>query len=133
MTRTRSLCVPAGLLAAALVGAAACSSSKTHLLPPPISPEDTVAEDSMQTTISVQNDGFADRDIYVYREDGMHYRLGTALGHQTTVLVIPKYVLIGAVTDLRIVANPINGQGAAVTQTISVSPGDEVDMVIPPA
>lgn len=129
MTRTRPLFL---LLAAGFIGAAGCSSSKTHLLPPPISPEDTVAEDSASATLSVQNDGFPDMDIHVLREDGMRYRLGTALGHQTTVLVIPKFVLIGPVTDLRFVADPINGQRASVSQTMSVSPGDQVDMIIPP-
>ena len=122
---------PLFLLAAALIGMTACTSSKTHLVPPPMSVEDTV-EDSMRTTLSVQNDGFPDMDIYAFRNDGMHYRLGMAPGNQTTVLVVPKFMLIGAITDLRFVANPINGQRASVSQTISVSPGDEVDMIIPP-
>jgi hypothetical protein len=110
-----------------LVGAAACASSKTHLMPPTVA-----ATDTTETTLSVQNDGFPDMDIYVIRYDGTRYRLGTALGNKTTVLEIPKFMLIGASTDLHFVCNPINGQRGSVSQTLTVSPGDEIDMIIPP-
>jgi hypothetical protein len=116
------------LVLTCLVCAAACATSKTHLIPPTAS-----ANDTTETTLSVQNDGFPDMDMYVIRSDGTRYRLGTALGNQTTVLEIPKFMLIGSATDLHFVADPINGQRASVSQTMSVSPGDEIDMIIPPS
>jgi hypothetical protein len=125
MTRTLVLLV---LGFTCIAGVISCvSSSKTHLIPQAAS-----ATDHDSTTLTVQNDGFPDMDMYILRQDGTRYRLGTALGNTTTVLLIPQYMLIGAATDLRFIGNPIGGQRAAVSQTISVSPGDDVSMIIPP-
>lgn len=119
------------LVSATLITVAACATSKTHLVPQTVMSGDV--GDTSLTTLSVQNEDFPDMDIYVIRYDGTRYRLGTALGNQTTLLEIPKFLLIGMSTDMHFVADPINGQRASVSQTMSVSPGDQIDMIIPPS
>ena len=118
------------LVLVTIVTAAACATSKTHLVPQTVMSGDV--EDTTETVLSVQNQGFPDMDMYVVRYDGTRYRLGTALGNQTTLLEIPKFLLIGMATDMHFIADPINGQRASVSQTMSVSPGDQIDMIIPP-
>jgi hypothetical protein len=83
-----------------------------------------------ETTLRVRNDAFADMTIYVIR--GMEsLRLGTANGTRTTTMIIPSSLMFGT-TALRFQARPIAGQRQPVTEEITVSPGDEVTMIIPP-
>lgn len=83
-----------------------------------------------ETTLRVQNDAFADMTIYLIR--GLESaRLGTANGNRTTILKIPSSFLFGS-TSLRFQARPIAGQRQPVTEEITVKPGDEVTMIIPP-
>lgn len=84
-----------------------------------------------QTTLKVDNQGFLDMTIYV-RGDLGRVRLGLASGAATTKFVIPDEVIRSA-TSLRFVADPIGSARASVSQEISVRPGDEVVMQIPPA
>lgn len=83
-----------------------------------------------ETTLRVRNEAFSDMTIYVIR--GLEsVRLGTANGNRTTTLVIPSSLVFGS-TALRFQARPIAGQRQPVTEEITVSPGDEVTMIIPP-
>lgn len=83
-----------------------------------------------ETTLKVQNDAFSDMTIYLIR--GLEtIRLGTANGNKTTILKIPSSVVFGA-TPLRFQARPIAGPRQPVTEEITVIPGDEVTMIIPP-
>lgn len=84
-----------------------------------------------QTTLKVQNEGFPDMTIYVLRS-GQRIRLGDVTGNTTKVLVIPSYVLAGP-TSLRFIADPVGGVRAPVSQEITVSPGDHVELIIPPS
>jgi hypothetical protein len=82
------------------------------------------------TTIDVQNQDFNDMTVYVL-VNGQRTRLGIAPGNKTTVLTIPRYLIVGT-SFLRFVCDPIAGNRTPVTEEIDVSPGDQLVMVINP-
>jgi hypothetical protein len=59
-------------------------------------------------------------------------RLGTVSGNSTQVLTIPSSVVQSLMT-LRFIADPIGGRAPGATEEISVSPGDQVVLTIPPS
>jgi hypothetical protein len=83
-----------------------------------------------RTTVKVENRGFLDRDIFVVRS-GQRIRLGTVTGGQTATFTIPASVVSG-VTAIRFIADPIGAPRPPVTEEITVSPGDQVVLTIPP-
>ena len=112
------------LAALAIGGPAACAHT------PAPDPSAAPAEAEAPTTVRVQNQGFLDMTIYVYR-GGSRLRLGVATGSSTAVFTIPKTIVqIG--TPLRFLASPIGGNRQPISQEVTVSPGDEVGLVIPP-
>jgi len=108
------------VLALFCTGIAACHHGAPQ---PPPGPE-------AKTTLKVENEGFPDMNIYVLR-GGQRIRLGTVTGNTTQTLTIPSYVLTGP-TPLRFLADPVGGTRAPVSQEITVSPGDNVELIIPP-
>jgi len=99
---------------------AACGGSKSKSAPIP----------QPRTTVRVENQGFADMTIYAIRS-GQRVRLGQASGNSTSVFVIPANLIFGA-TPLRFLADPIGGRGTPISDEITVQPGDEVRLVLPP-
>jgi hypothetical protein len=98
---------------------AACGSkSKSAPIPQP------------RTTVLVENQGFADMTIYAIRS-GQRVRLGQASGNSTTTFTIPANLIFGA-TPLRFLADPIGGRGTPISDEITVQPGDQVRLVLPP-
>ena len=83
-----------------------------------------------RTTVRVENQGFADMTIYAIRS-GQRVRLGQASGNSTTTFTIPANLIFGA-TPLRFLADPIGGRRTPVSEEITVQPGDQVRLVIPP-
>lgn len=112
------------LLATALASPAACAHNSKP------DPNAVPAEEVGPTTVRVQNQGFLDVTVYVLR-GGVRVRLGTVTGNSTGVLTIPKNFVQPA-TSLRFIANAIGGQRQPVSEEITVSPGDEVGLIIPP-
>jgi hypothetical protein len=110
------------LMAASLVVAAACSQNKNP---------DEMAEPVPPTRLRVDNQAFLDMTIYVYRSS-QRIRLGTATGNSVTRLTIPANLIFGA-TPLRFQADPIGASRAPISQEITVAPGDEVVLTIPPS
>jgi hypothetical protein len=88
------------------------------------------AQESARTTVRVENANFLDMTIYAVRSS-QRVRLGLANGSSTTVLVIPANLVAG-ITALRFVADPIGSRANPVTEEITVAPGDQVVMYIPP-
>jgi hypothetical protein len=82
------------------------------------------------TRLRVQNQAFLDMTIYVYRGP-QRLRLGTANGNSTSRFTIPASLIFGA-TPLRFQADPIGSNRASISEEITVSPGDEVTLMIPP-
>ncbi len=85
---------------------------------------------TIETTLRVENRSFADVNIFVIRS-GQRIRLGTVTGLSTRVLVIPRGVMSGP-TPLQFLADPIGSNRTPISQEITVQPGDEVGLVIPP-
>jgi len=110
------------LFLAAMIGlaVAACGGSKSRSapIPPP------------RTTVRVENQGFSDMNIYAIRS-GQKVRLGVANGNSTTTFTIPSNLIFGA-TPLRFQADPIGGRGQPISDEITVQPGDQVRLILPP-
>lgn len=101
---------------------AACGASRAR--------PDT-ADPNAVTTLRVVNQGYLDRTIYLV-ENSQRVRLGQVTGNSTMVLRIPKQYVFGAST-LRFIADPIGSNAVSISQSITVSPGDQVELMIPPA
>ena len=84
----------------------------------------------METTLRVENRNFSDMNIFLLRS-GQRLRLGTVSGLSTRTLVIPSNLVSSAV-PLRFLADPIGSNRTPVSQEITVQPGDEVELAIPP-
>ena len=91
---------------------------------------DPNAEPAPVTRLRVQNQAFLDMTIYVFRGP-QRLRLGTANGNSTSRFTIPASLIFGA-TPLRFQADPIGSNRNSISEEITVSPGDEVTLLIPP-
>lgn len=87
-------------------------------------------EPQAPTTLKVWNQNFLDTDVFVLRE-GQRIRLGMVAGLSTQVFTIPPDIVRSS-PQLRFELHPIGGRGNPRTETISVLPGDEVELTIPP-
>ncbi|HEY2067009.1 MAG TPA: hypothetical protein VGG84_13725 [Gemmatimonadaceae bacterium] len=105
-----------------LMVAAACSANQQP---------DPMAEPVPPTRLRVENQAFLDMTVYVYRSS-QRIRLGVANGNSTTRFTIPSNLIFGA-TPLRFQADPIGSNRTSVSQEITVTPGDEVTLTIPPS
>ncbi len=116
-----------GLIVAALVlgaGPVACHHGQQG----PSDQEEPTPQ--ARTTLRVENQRFQDMDIYaVYSTQRL--RLGTVNGNSTTIFEIPRS-LVNGVTQLRFLASPIGGSGTPISDEITVRPGDQIGLTIPP-
>ena len=92
--------------------------------------QEQAAEPAPPTYVKVENRAFLDMNVYVYRS-AQRVRLGTTNGFSTARYVIPASMLFGP-TPLRFQADPIGGNRQPISEEVTVSPGDEVVLVIPP-
>ena len=83
-----------------------------------------------RTVLVVNNQNFLDFTIYLL-VGGQRVRLGDATGNHTTKLTIPSRYIFG-VSTMQFQADPIGGRRAPISDAISVTPGDEVELTIPP-
>ena len=114
-----------GALAAALLWPVACARNAAP------DPNAVPMPEVGPTTVRVQNQAFLDVAVYVVR-GGLRSRIGTVTGNSTAVLTIPKSLVL-PLTQLRFIANPIGGRAQPVSEEITVSPGDEVALIVPPS
>ena len=115
------------LLAAALAAAPACARRGAGA-------GDEISREGAgetRTSVRVENLSFSDMTIYVVRSGSQRIRIGQAGGNRTTVLEIPRY-LVSVPTPLRFIADPIGSNRTPVSDEITVIPGDEVVLHIPP-
>ncbi|MGI9091461.1 MAG: hypothetical protein ACR2GG_10205 [Gemmatimonadaceae bacterium] len=89
------------------------------------------AQANATTTLRVVNQRFLDMNVFVLPQTGARLRLGTATGNSSSTMVIPSSVIFGT-SQLRFVADPIGGPGASLSQSILVTPGDQVTLTITP-
>lgn len=87
-------------------------------------------EPSTVTRLRVENQNFQDMNVYVL-SGSQRIRLGTVTGLSTQVFTIPPDLVRG--TLLRFEVHPIGGRDNPRSETISVQPGDEVHLTIPPS
>jgi hypothetical protein len=83
-----------------------------------------------ETRVRVENRNFLDMNVYVLGM-GQRIRLGLVPGLSTQVFTIPSYLVRSA--PLQFELHPIGGRTNPRTETISVQPGDEVSLMIPPS
>jgi hypothetical protein len=89
-------------------------------------------EPNPPTHLTVINQAFLDMDIYAVPQDGGRVRIGTSNGNSTQHFTIPEF-LVRTPIQMRFILVPIGGNHDPRTQYINISPGDEVDLTIPPS
>jgi hypothetical protein len=87
-------------------------------------------EPQTRTTLKVDNHNFLDIDVFVVRA-GQRIRLGTVTGLSSQVFAIPPDIVRSS-PQLQFELHAIGGRGNPRTETISVQPGDEVELTVPP-
>lgn len=124
--------VPVLVLAAALVAVGACASGRSRLDPSVTGVNVVRTDDSTRVTVRVENQGFADVDVYATpTSGGIRTRLGTVTGHTTEILDVPQTLLFG-MNELQFTIDPIGGGETSVSDKVTVQPGDEVDLLVTP-
>ena len=83
-----------------------------------------------RTSVVVDNRSFHDYDVYAIRS-GVRVRIGQVTAGRRAELTIPTTVVQPA-TPIAIFASSIGGGAPAVSEQFSVSPGDQVSLLIPP-
>jgi hypothetical protein len=86
-----------------------------------------------KTVLRVENQGFADMNIFVLPEGSTRIRLGTATGKSVEHFTLPQNVVPRGVRPLRFIAAPIATPRGDVSDEILVTPGDTVVLIIPPS
>lgn len=110
------------VLALALL-AAACSHAAQS------TPATTPATEAA-TTVKVVNDNVLDMSVFVL-SNGQRFRLGSVNGGHTEVFTLPR-AIVHYSTELRFEIRSIGNGTIDRTETMVMSPGDQVTMMIPP-
>lgn len=87
-----------------------------------------VREDE-RTFLTVRNDNYLDHTIYLLN-GSERVRLGTARGLATTRFLIPAQYVFGP-SSMQFLADPIGSRVTPISERVNVSPGDEVQLIIP--
>ncbi|HWP39150.1 MAG TPA: hypothetical protein VNL18_16500 [Gemmatimonadales bacterium] len=93
---------------------------------PRVAPEDEEERPAPELTLHVKNQNFYDATLYAVSEGGAQRRLGVVRGLRDETI---KFRWLHA--ELRIVINLI-AAGAAYTESIPVTEGDELELIIRP-
>lgn len=109
---------------ALLLLAAACSRA-TH------ADESASPAADPPTTVKVVNDNVLDMNVFVVPNNGQRFRLGSVTGGHTQVFTIPR-ALVTYGSQLVFAIRPVAGSTIDRTETITVSPGDQITLMVPP-
>jgi hypothetical protein len=82
--------------------------------------------------VRVENQSWANFNIFVVWETSRQ-RLGRSTNNTTTVFTIPPFYVVSQGRDLQFLVDPIGADINAISHRIRVSPGDTVDIRIPPS
>ena len=99
---------------------AACSHAANQSPPEP----------QQRTTVSVRNQNFSDMNVFVLGA-GQRVRLGFVTGLSTQVFTLPADI-VRISPQLRFEIHPIGTNRNPISETITVMPGDQVTLTIPP-
>ena len=105
---------------AALSAISACGGNQPD---PGVNPD-------MPTTVKVENQAGDDFTIYVWRS-GQRLRLGTVSMGQTQTFKLAKSVVVG-MTTLRFEADPIGRRRSAISEELTINPGEELVLRLGP-
>jgi len=83
-----------------------------------------------RATVRVENQRYLDVDVYAVYE-GQRVRLGTVTGESTEVFALPT-AFVDPAKSIRILALPVGGDAAPISEEVHVYPGDEVSVLIVP-
>jgi hypothetical protein len=92
---------------------------------------ETGAAPNAGATLTVENQGFTDMNIYAVSGTIGRVRLGQVVGNTTQRIPIPGYLVQSGGT-IRFIADPIGASRAPISDEILVSPGDTISLTIPP-
>jgi len=95
-------------------------------------PSQVPADTPERTVLKVENQGFPDMNVFVLPEGSNRVRLGTVTGTSNAYFTLPAYLIRG-IKELRFQALPIATPRGPVSQSITVTPGDTVVLIIPPS
>jgi len=84
-----------------------------------------------RATIRVENRSWNEVTVYAIRST-QRVRLGNVSGVSTRTFTIPQG-MVGLGATLRFQADPLGSDRAPISQEIHVSPGDQVQMYVPPS
>ena len=87
-------------------------------------------EPQPRTTVSVRNQNFSDMNVFVLGA-GQRVRLGFVTGLSTQVFTLPPDI-VRISPQLRFEIHPIGTNRNPISETITVMPGDQVTLTIPP-
>ena len=91
-----------------------------------LTPEDTAV-------VRIENDNITSMRIWIVRVPiGGKYSLGVARGSDITTFKVPRTLITG-VNEVTFEISPQGGGRSAFTQSVTISPGDEIVLRIPPA
>jgi hypothetical protein len=82
----------------------------------------------LMTPLTVRNDNFYDIHVYALR-DGVYESLGMVMSFTTSKFEIPERMTAPG-ADFRLIADPIGGSGAYVSDPLLVSAGDALEMTV---
>lgn len=94
-------------------------------------PRSRARAEAERAVVEVENRAFSDMTVYVVEGAGARRRLGLATGASTTTFTIPSSV-VGLGRELQFIVDPIGSTRTAITNSLFVTPGQRVRMVIPP-
>jgi hypothetical protein len=84
-----------------------------------------------RTTVQVRNQNFQDMNVYLLAA-GQRIRLGMVTGLSTQVFTLPDHI-VRVASQLQFELHPIGGRRNPISETITVMPGDQVVLTIPPS
>lgn len=80
-------------------------------------------------SLAVTNENWLDVNVFVVRGDG-RYRIGEVTGNTSATLTIPSSLIIHG--EVQLMADPVGSDDRYVTETISVSPNEAVQLTVAP-
>ncbi|HYT05465.1 MAG TPA: hypothetical protein VEM13_11365 [Gemmatimonadales bacterium] len=116
MMRTASRAAPVLVLAAVAWGCHRPAAA-------PLNPQAEVA-------VTVDNQNYLDMDVFLIR-GGQRIRIGMVPGISSRMLML-RSELIGYGTEVQFELHPIGGRGNTISETVTVRPGDVIQLTIPP-
>ena len=84
-----------------------------------------------KTTVQVRNQNFQDMNVFLLSA-GQRIRLGMVTGLSTQVFTLPEDI-VRVSAQLQFELHPIGGRRNPISETITVMPGDQIVLTIPPS